>query len=634
MDKRLIFPGNPDRARDTFFVREDRNYLRKHASSYHPKIASYIEKAEPVENLIQILMTALSAYPYFPQNVNGDRFRDASLAHDGDDYGHRTFVTNGNYFNHHINRDPALAKGKILHSVWNERAHRVELVIGIDPGLDPDASGMIDRGEMLCGSMGCKVPYDICTVCANRAKTRMDYCDHLRYMMNQFDSGTGIFVGADNTLPKFFDYSRVLIPADKTAYMWTKIASAAGPYNRLSSAFLADLPPGKLTDHKYLQEKVAEMDDYLKTATRKSAMITKRIPLETPKVIKTMDKVIPPAKELLQATSPDLDVEKLKASAPSLEHLLSTLLSLAIELKESEAAKLIDSKHTPETLGSLILGPSLYHPPTAELLMGSMPDRSFHRPFLLRRITILARDMDKPEIQKHAQSIGELMREEVQPKKEQLHPGFVVGLLAALYALMGPHAQGLGGWMGKLVSNHPFLATALGSGALATYRSLQTPANSGTYSVDDPTRGFYNNDWQSRFARLQARPVTVIKTGAAVDKELNWKVWGATPAIWLSSHIAKLHQDTHPDSQPGLASRIYANNPELLTAGLIGEHLSGRPISSRIEKLIKGAKRFKKHASIRDPDFLSEVPESEQEWVWDLAILDAANQIENRITGG
>jgi hypothetical protein len=71
-----------------------------------------------------------------------------------------------------------------------------------------------------------------------------------------------------------------------------------------------------------------------------------------------------------------------------------------------------------------------------------------------------------------------------------------------------------------------------------------------------------------------------------------------------------------------------------MATGLIGEHLAGRPISRRIEKAVESGKRFMKSASIRDLEFLAAVPETEQELIWDLAILDAADRITKKVLGG
>lgn len=643
MDKRLVFPGNTENKRELFFVREDRNYLRKHSSSYHPKVSQYIEKAKPIPGLVQVLLTALGAHEFWGQNVNGDRFPEIPLKHEGPDYGYQTFLTNGNYFIHHVNRDPALAKGKVLHSVWNDKAHRVELIVGISPELDPEATTSIDRGETLCFSMGCKVPYDVCSICGNKAKTRAQYCDHLRYQMNHIDPVTGLLVGAINTLPRFFDISRVLIPADKTAYMWTKVASAANPFHGLSSAQLAELPPGKIADLSYLH-KVAEERKEASTkraAVAKKAEIVKRVESNiSPGFEAKLERSIPIAKGLLDEASPTLSPEQMKelrAIAPSLGHLLSTFLALAMQPKPDELASL-GSELTPDSLKALQISPDLFDPAIAQRLMPLAPERSFARPLLLRRIIIIANKLDKkdPGITKKAQTIAQLSRQEQRPEHDTIHPGLVAGVLAALYAMFGQHAGPMASGVGRVISNHPFLAMALGVGALEAFRGLTGPVQSGIYSVDDPEQGFYNNNWQSRFAQMQARPVTVIKTGAAktYDRELAAKVYAGLPAIWVGSKALKVKNqvDESRGKQPGLISRTIANNPEIMMAGLIGEHVSGRPISSRIEKVLKGSKRFAKHASIRDIDFLMSVPDSEKELFWDLAILDAADRIEKKIS--
>src|SRR5574343_289284 len=94
MDKRLLSFNNTGKDREIFFVKEDRLWLSKHASGYHPSVQKYISQAKPVDNLIQVLITALGGWPFWPQNVNGDRFPVEALEHEGSDYGYQTFLTN------------------------------------------------------------------------------------------------------------------------------------------------------------------------------------------------------------------------------------------------------------------------------------------------------------------------------------------------------------------------------------------------------------------------------------------------------------------------------------------------------------------------------------------------------------
>lgn len=504
MDKRLIYPQNLHKERDLFLVKEDRNYLRKHASGYHPEIASYIEKAKPLNGLIQVLLTALGATPYWPQNVNADDFPVSALSHRGDDYGYETFQSNANYFTHHVNKDPALAKGKVLHSVWNDGAKRVELIVGIDPNLDPDAQTMVDNGESLCFSMGAKLPFDMCTICLNRAKTRADYCDHLRYQLNQIDPETGKLVGAINHFPKFFDISRVLIPADKTAYMWEKIA-AAGPrqnvFSKLGSAHLADLPVGRLADMKYL-EKVAEERSEKHASVNKKATVHKRAEIQKriiaiqPQADAKLSRLLPRVKEALDQGAPSITPDML-AGVQSLKEALITMLTLGMTPTRAESKTLFDVfTGKPE-------GIHQYSPTLASRLAPLIPQRSFAGPVLVKRIQIL---LASPTTKTAAQMTPRIYKQEA---PSDFEVGLKKGILTALAFLMAPPG------LRDFVMNHPIPLLLAGAPLIAAGRVLTSkePLVSGEYDLAGPSNSIYNDDWRSRFAQMQARPVTVIKTG-------------------------------------------------------------------------------------------------------------------------
>ena len=658
MDKRLIYPSNIGTSRDTYFVREDRTYLRKHASEYHPEIAAYIEKATPIDNLVQVLLTALGAYEYWGQNVNGDQFKVPALTHKGTDYGYETFATNANYFLHHVNKDPALSKGKVLKAVWNDKAKRVELVVGIDVNLDPEGVAMIDRGENLTFSMGAKVPYDICSVCGNRAKTRAEYCDHLKYQMNQIDPVTGLLVGADNTLPKFFDISRVLIPADKTAYMWTKIAGAANVYQTIGSAELASLPQGKIADLSYLAKKAEERkEEGLQKAGKatkiavsvKDAAITKRIPVKvSPEFSSKLEESIPAATEALQRQSPSVSpalLDKAHADGLRLEEILSTFAALGMVPKKDEMEHLV-VRFNPKTeeVSRLNLAPEYVHGPLLSSLAPMLAERSFLRPVLLRRIIICA-DHSADHMAKNAEEIQRLVSRERTPKHHD--PMYIAGALAALYLLFRDHGGGvtggilsrLAGGAGRAIENHPAISLPVLSALYNSYSTLfpDNPPPTGFYSVDANLDGPYNRTWQSRFVDMQARPVTVIKTGAVSwskhDKGLTKKVFVGVPAIFLASAGLRENSAASPGQQPGPIKKFISDNPELISAGLIADHLTGRPISSRVSSVINSGKRVIKQASLNNEEFLDAAPDSERLLLQDLAILDAAQRIQKKVSG-
>jgi hypothetical protein len=202
------------------------------------EIRRYIKTITPEDRkkYCYVLVNALGAGEYFGSNINADYFPWDALAHEGSDYGYKTFL-NAHCYTHHVNKDPERSIGKPVVSVLNPRMKRVELIIRIDreAAKKQGADGIvtrIDNGEFPDVSMGCKVPFDICTICGNESKTRDDYCKHMRppeemrgiWGPNKIlDDGRKICV--INTLPRFFDISFVFIGADKTAKAMAKLAS-------------------------------------------------------------------------------------------------------------------------------------------------------------------------------------------------------------------------------------------------------------------------------------------------------------------------------------------------------------------------------------------------------------------------
>lgn len=184
-----------------------------------------------------VLVNALGAGEFFGSNINADYFPWNALTHEGTDYGYKTFEHFAHAFQHHKNKDPTKAFGVPVLSVLNHPMKRVELIVRLDraKAKEEQADGIITRvdgGEFPDVSMGCKVPYDICSICSQKSKTRFDYCQHMQppaelrsvYGPNKIlPDGRKIYV--INTLPKFFDISFVFIGADKTAKVMAKVAS-------------------------------------------------------------------------------------------------------------------------------------------------------------------------------------------------------------------------------------------------------------------------------------------------------------------------------------------------------------------------------------------------------------------------
>jgi len=214
-------------------------------SKLHPAVRRYIKDLKPTDKGVYILVSALGAGEYWGSNVNGDLFPEAALIHSPPNwnemspeemkkvgktwkYGFPSFM-NAYPYKHHVNKDPSRAFGEVKIAVWNPMMHRVELVVYLDRALckkwlAEDVINRIDNGEFPDVSMGCKVPHDICTICGHKSKTRKDYCDDAKLLMNKI-LPDGRKVAVRNDTPRFFDISFVFIGADKSAKMLAKLAS-------------------------------------------------------------------------------------------------------------------------------------------------------------------------------------------------------------------------------------------------------------------------------------------------------------------------------------------------------------------------------------------------------------------------
>lgn len=231
--------------------------ITKHASVG----TEYFKTIQPVPGHSFVYVLAVSDWEHYAENRNGDGFPNApykpmasppwiSQAETLSNW-HHTFELYGNNYRHHVNKDPEKRVGKVVKSFWNDTMHRVELLIDLDDAKAPDLAERIKNGEFPPVSMGTKVAWDVCTICGNRAPTRAQYCDHLRFQMRAVLNG--VKVAALNPSPKFFDISWVIRPADPTAYMLKKVANAT-PYELISGVkageYIETMDERKLAAHK------------------------------------------------------------------------------------------------------------------------------------------------------------------------------------------------------------------------------------------------------------------------------------------------------------------------------------------------------------------------------------------------
>lgn len=209
----------------------------------------YIEQIKVAKDEVPVHLIALGAKEAYGPNRNGDGFKEAACKN----Y-HNTFVKYAKWFRNHKNKlannDPFY--GYIKESAYNEPMRRVELLCMLNAeksAADRNGGFVADqeieklaKGEDLAVSMACRVPYDECNSCGNKARTREEYCksascpaggcaDNLTRLVKV--AGDTQIVHVNNDHPTWFDMSKVFRPADRIAYgnradYLTKAAADAG----------------------------------------------------------------------------------------------------------------------------------------------------------------------------------------------------------------------------------------------------------------------------------------------------------------------------------------------------------------------------------------------------------------------
>ena len=197
--------------------------------------ANQLMDYRPQPGEIPVHMLAMGSTEAYGPNRNGDGFKEATCRRF-----HDTFVKSAKVYRHHKNTDPKISYGTVKCSTYNESMRRVELLLLLNAtkeaaerndGFVADQEiEKLARGEDIPGSMACKVDYDECSSCFNKAATRAHYCDEdscvgpkgekrggCRHNLTKVCED-GHLLHVDNPHPHFFDISSVVRPADRIAF--------------------------------------------------------------------------------------------------------------------------------------------------------------------------------------------------------------------------------------------------------------------------------------------------------------------------------------------------------------------------------------------------------------------------------
>lgn len=228
----------------------DRHWMTKRATVLNDVVKSI----QPEKGYQYIHLITMGSQEGYGCNRNGDGFNEKCGAFeipnpkDGNHTyqmkgglieRHRTFTKNAHVFEHHKNKDPQKAIGSVYGDAYNREMKRGELIAKVpeDNNWMPYLEKLAN-GEDIPFSMACRVPYDVCTICGNKAKSRAEYCKHASDHLTEITKeGHQVFVINDE--PTFFDISRVFRPADRIAWSLRKVASI-GLFSIKSGAQLAE----------------------------------------------------------------------------------------------------------------------------------------------------------------------------------------------------------------------------------------------------------------------------------------------------------------------------------------------------------------------------------------------------------
>ena len=187
--------------------------------------------------------------------------------------------------------------------------------------------------------MGCKIAFDSCNICFNKAATRADYCDHAKFQMNDLlPDGRRVFVY--NPSPRLFDISFVVRPADKIAFMMKKVAQHEEINFSKSSAELGE--QSQLLDLKMATaKKIADMTKLVKG----EPLETSNLPKEEVIVGKSFVNHSLPSILSKREDFPEDTLDEL--SKHPLSHSLSTLADQGLDPTAGETMSLVIKKLHP-----------------------------------------------------------------------------------------------------------------------------------------------------------------------------------------------------------------------------------------------------------------------------------------------
>jgi hypothetical protein len=581
----------------------------------------YVKTVQPVPGKTIVLVLAMSAGEYWGPNRNGDAFAERPVpgkVEKGETLPDhfKTFESNAHVYRHHVNKDPAKALGKVLRAFYNYDMHRVELLLELDNHIGADVVDKIQAGEFPAVSMGCKIKYDVCDICGNKAPTRAQYCDHAKYEMNRtYPDGRKSFVW--NPSPQLFDISFVIRPADRIGYMMKKVAHVEPAAD--SSAELGD-KVADIQEKMSTLKKLSDIDKIIRGQTvdhePKNGPIQSFVQHSLPGILKN---------------TPDFDQDAINnLSSVPLPEALSTLNAMGItptcveitriminraspgaelpthvqdNLGDFSGAALNLMQQHPEILHSVLnsglldLGQDKVNPQLAQKMAGWMEKRSNFKEWAIRRVSIHEPHpdvgvWDQTPVQDPATGMagvatrGSMNAADDAVVKRQLKTLAGAGLLTgAAYKVLSAHPGG------RAAAPLAAAAGVLGTGTLMhRYRPMRI--SEGEPVMVDNVIG---EKWQGGVPMNAEFKQAAAFTNGALSFGIPLAGSAAATSILAQEYRKRLDQGSlgmdprwHQRAVEGLGSTAYRHPAASFLAGLASIGFGGH-VAGQASKFIKGA---------------------------------------------
>lgn len=432
------------------FSKKTDGYLEKMAEAeLLPSVVQYIKTLRPSNDCQYVLINALGAVEWWGSNANGDAFDQPSLCHFPSNWQHNPLVDaplgrdwtyglptfyGAGAFIHHRNGDHSKRLGGIELVEWHARMKRGELIVRYekDRCLANGGQPLWDRlssGELFPTSMGCRVPFDLCSVCTDwplyheaeatfdpkkhkhvgvavlefhkallakgkpgirgLSPTRKTYCDHAKRQMNRI-LPSGVKVWVYNPQPFYFDISGVIVGADKTSYAMMKIAGEDRLYFFFEGSGGAELAEklGYCEDEATTKQASLEPTQEVKQALSKRSEIVKDTP----------PSFVEPTVRALEAVDPVLSpgvLQRLAGRGLSTALTSSAAMGMVLSPEEFDhVCACCGETHVPQ---GPLLQSDAFSPLLAALLFSSMTSRSLFRPWVEPRALVIQITQGSPK---------------------------------------------------------------------------------------------------------------------------------------------------------------------------------------------------------------------------------------------